>query len=120
LPVFIPDLAVQPAVPSPRLARIADLHMYPLFYEKTPAHVHPAFAPFISRIDRIDHRYLHTFVTRTNGDAVGTGARFSAQEALQVSIYEAMERLFSTLYDPAALATSQIAPKRPQNDRLRR
>jgi ribosomal protein S12 methylthiotransferase accessory factor len=109
LPVLVSDLTVGPASSSTPLVRIADLHTYPLFYEKTPAHVHTAFASFISRIDKIEHRYLHTFVTRTNGDAIGTGARFGAQEALQVSIYEAMERLFSTVYDPATLVHGAYA-----------
>jgi len=103
LPVLIPDLAPLPTGASPALTSVADLHTHPLFYEKTPADIHPVFASRIARIDRIGHRYLYAYSTYTDGDAVGTGAAFNAREAMQASIYEAMERLFSTFYDPAAL-----------------
>lgn len=108
---FLPSTAEAHA----RLVVATDLHVRPYFYQPKPLAAHPVFAALISRVERIPHRYLHAFRVSTYGDSVGFGCSFDVQEALQIAIYEAMERLFSTFYDPKDLVVGSARDLAPES-----
>lgn len=108
---FLPSTAAADA----RLVIATDLHVRPYFYLPKAFAAHPVFASQITRVERIPHRYLHAFLAYTRGDSVGFGCSFDIQDALHASIYEAMERLFSTFYDPKDLVVGSARDLAPES-----